>query len=96
MTTITNDLSLNTLIVSSVVALVGWGLKGAAWALTEAIKAAVAHVIRLIAKIETFDSKLGDLTRAVGDVEKMRRDINEYYKQFRLLESRFNESQEKH
>lgn len=84
------DLSLNTLIISGVVALVGWGLKGVAWALIEAIKQLVSTLVTTIAKVEILDAKMGELTHAVGDIQKMRTDINEYYKRLRALEREFN------
>ncbi len=84
--TFSNDLSLSTLIISTVVALVGWGLKGVGALLMDAIKNLITKLIETIAKVELLDAKLSDVIKTVGDVEKMRDDINAYYKRLKELE----------
>lgn len=82
------DLSLNTLIISGVVILVGWGLKGAMWALGEACKNLVTTLISTMAKVELLDSKVTELINAVGDVHKIRHDLNGFYSRLKELEEK--------
>jgi len=83
------DISLSTLVLSAVVCLVGWGLKAVAWAIIESIKTLVTTLVSTIAKVEILDSKMSELTHAVGDIQKMRTDVNEYYKRLKILEAYF-------
>ena len=83
------DLSLNTLILSGVVLVVGWGLKAVAWAVIEAIKALVTKLAETIGKVEVLDAKLSEVVKTIGDVEKLRNDVNSYYARLKKLEARF-------
>lgn len=83
------DLSLNTLVVSGVIALVGLGLRAVAWALIEAGKALINKLVETIAKVEILTKQMDELTRAVGDVQKMRTDVNAYYERLKQLEVTF-------
>lgn len=81
--------SVNTLILSAAIGIAAWFLKGVAWALAELGKSLIAHVVNLLGKISTLDAKMSELTHAIGDLQKMRNDINEYYKRLRVLERNF-------
>lgn len=85
------DLSLNTIVQSIVIVGVGLAMRGIAWALIEAIKTLVTRLIETIAKVELIDAKMGKIVDTVGDVEKMRRDINEYYRQLKELKKELEE-----
>ena len=82
------DISLNTLIISLVVALVGWALKGALWATGEACKKLIETLLTTMAKVEVLDAKLLDLIKTVGDVQKIRTDLNSFYTRLKELEDR--------
>lgn len=86
---ITNDISWNTLIISAVVAVCAWILKGIGKLVVKSVEAAIAYMIQLIKKVETLDSKMIQLNDAVSDHEKLRGDINQYYKQHRELRAEF-------
>lgn len=83
-----NDVSLNTLIVSLVVAIAGWALKGAMWALGEACKNLVQHLVKTLVKVESLDNKVGELIQAVGDIQKIRTDLNGFYERLKKLEDK--------
>lgn len=84
---ITNDLSLaavlNTLIISTTIAIVGWLLKQAASLLVklliDAIKNLIAKLNEAISKVEILDHKVTECIRAVSDHEKLRNDIRVYF-----------------
>jgi len=86
------DLSLNTLVVSGAVALVGYGLRVVVLTLVAAIKGLTAKLVETIAKVEILDSKMSQLTHAVGDFQKSKTDINEYFNRLRKLEKEFYDS----
>lgn len=83
------DLSLNTLIVSGVIATVGLLLRAGLWALIEGGKALVNKLVETIAKVEILTKQMDELTKAVGDVQKMRTDVNGYYERLKKLEYKF-------
>lgn len=72
--------------MSAVVALVGYGLKAVAWALIEAMQALVKKLVETISRVEILDSKMDVLTQAVGDVQKIRTDLNSFYARLKKLE----------
>ena len=84
---IENDVSASTLIISAVIAGVGWVLKGAAKLLVNAGEALVKKLVETISKVETLDSKINQVVQTIGNVEKTRTDLNEYYKRLKALES---------
>lgn len=89
---IENDLSLNTIIISGVVALVGYGLKSVGKALIDAIIDLVKHLVSTTAKVQMLEAKLSELIRAVGDVEKIRTDLNRAFSRIKELDDKFKNS----
>ena len=83
------DLSLNTVIISGVVAIVGWLLKGAMWALGEICKQLILKLVETISKVEAFDKDLKKVVEAVGAVQKIRTDLNGFYDRLKELEGKF-------
>lgn len=79
----TAEFSLNTIIISGVVALVGWGLKGAAWALGETCKRLIEKLIQTITKVEVLESKINDVLAMRADVDKLKYDVNNLYAKLR-------------
>lgn len=80
------DLSLNTIIISVVVAIVGWLLKGVAWALAEVCKQLIETLIRTMSKVEVLESKINDILAMRGDVERIKTDLNTAFGKIRELE----------
>jgi len=93
--TITNDLSANTLIVSFVIAAVGWGLKKSLTFLITLLVDAIGKLIKklteTIGRVEILDTKMSALTHAVGDHEKLRKDIQLYFSELKDLRKQFEE-----
>jgi hypothetical protein len=83
------DLSLNTLIVSGVVAMVGWSLRGLTWMFVEAVQKLIKTLIETIARVEVLNAKMDVLTKAVGDVQRIRDDLNGFYDRLRKIEAEF-------
>lgn len=83
------DISLNTIFLSAVVVFVGWSLKAVAWALIESIKALITKLVETIARVEVLDEKMTQLTQAVGDVQKIRTDLNGLYSRLKKVEEKF-------
>lgn len=79
-------ISLNAVVISCAVALVGWALKGAMWALGEACKNLITTLITTMAKVELLDAKVGQIIEAIGDVHKIRSDLNGFYTRLKKLE----------
>lgn len=88
------DLSLNTLIISGVILLSGYLVKGAAWLLVEGMKTLIKKLVETIGKVEVLSSKMDTLTHAVGDVQKIRSDLNSYYERLKQVEKKFREENE--
>ncbi len=85
---VVNDLSLNTLIISGVVAVVGYLLKGVLWALGEVCKTLIETLLKTMAKVEVLDTQLSKVIEAVGDVQKIRTDLNGFYARLKVLEDK--------
>lgn len=87
------DISISTVIVSVVVGVVGWSLKAVAHAAIETFKEIakklLEKMVETIARVEVLDAKLDRLVDAVGDHEKLRSDINQYYRQLKDLRTEF-------
>ncbi len=80
------DVSVNTLIISGVVGLCTFLMKGTGHALVTLGKELVMTLTRTIVKVETLDKELTKLIAAVGDVQKIRSDLNEFYARLKKLE----------
>ena len=93
--TIQNDLSANTLIVSLVMAGVGWGLKHTLTflvnLLVDSIKSLIQKLTETIGRVEILDTKMETLTRAVGDHEKLRGDIKVYFDELKKVKAQIEE-----
>lgn len=85
----TSDVSLNTLIISGVVALVGYGLKGVGGALIEAIKKLITHLIQTTAEVQMLKAQLSELIAAVGDIQKLRGDLTKGFERIKALEEKY-------
>lgn len=73
------DLSLNTLIITVVLGLVGWGIKGVAWALAETCKQLIQTLLRTITKVEVLESKIVEVLALRSEVDKIKFDLNNLY-----------------
>lgn len=80
------DLSLNTLVISIVVAVTGWLLKGVAWLIIEGMKSLVQHLVDTQAQLLTFKSQLEQILGAMASFEKMKADLNGLFGRVRDLE----------
>lgn len=94
-----NDLSLNTLVISAVIGGSIWLFK---IAMTEIIKLLIAAIKNLISKlnetigrVEILDKKMDTLATAVGDHEKLRRDIQYYFTELKNLRSKLENLEQK-
>lgn len=77
------DLSLNTIVISAVVGLVGWALKGTAWALGETCKQLIETLIKTITKVEVLESKITAVLAMRAEVDKLKYDVNNLYAKVR-------------
>lgn len=82
----TNDLSLNTLIISGVVAVVGYLLKSVGAALLEAIKSLIVHLVENVAEVKGLKRDLVELIQAVGDIQKIRYDLNNSFARIKQID----------
>lgn len=84
---IQNDLSLSTLVISSVstivIALVGWGLK-------ESIKTLISTLLKTMAQVSVLDAKLVEVIKAQNEFPKMKQDLNAYFERLKKIESDLN------
>lgn len=80
------DLSLNTLIISLVIFIVGLMVKATSWALIEAIKSLVTKLVETVARVEVLDEKLKDILKTIGDVDRLRQDLTNGFKRIKKLE----------
>ncbi len=84
-----NDISLSTLVMSGVVAVVGWLLRGGMKLLVLAIQTLVKKMVETISKVDLLDAKIADILKTIGDHEKMKTDINAFYARLKKLEEEF-------
>lgn len=75
------SLDVNTLILAGVVGAVGWGLK-------ELAKSLITHLVKTEARMAVLDEKMGDVIKAIGDVQKIRTDLNAFYTRLKVLEAK--------
>lgn len=85
-----NDISLSTLFLSGVVALCALGLRGAIWGLAEVCKALIVKLIETMSRVDLLDQKFKDLLEVIGDVQKIRYDLNGFYSRLKKLEDKFD------
>ncbi len=83
------DVSLNTLIISAVVGIVGYLLKGVAWALGETCKNLITTLTRTIIKVEMLEKDLAKVAEAIGEVQRIRVDLNGFYARLKEVEDKF-------
>lgn len=76
-----NDISLNTLIVSAVIAAATWALKGG---IIQLIKALLANQVKMISLENQIEKVIG----IIDEVPKIKLDLNASYKRIRILEER--------
>lgn len=97
---IENDLSLNTLIVSGVIAVVGWALKKTlsflCGLLVDSIKSLIKKLTETMTRMEMLSAKVDVLTVAVGDHEKLRKDIEIYFTELKKLRTQIEQIQNNH
>ena len=86
---IEQDVSISTFLISGVIAIVGWALRGGIKLLIAAIQLLVKKMVETISKVDLLDAKIADILKTMGDVEKTKRDLNEYYKRLKTLEDDF-------
>lgn len=82
------DVSMNTLIISAVVAGVGYALKGAAKMLGTVCRELILKLVETISKVEAMDRDLKKVIEAVGDVQKIRTDLNGFYSRLKEVEDK--------
>lgn len=88
--TFLNDISLNTLFISGVVAITGLALRGAVWGLAEICKTLIVKLIETMSRVDLLDQKFKDLLEVIGDVQKIRYDLNGFYSRLKKLEDKFD------
>ncbi len=81
----TNDVSVNTLIISSVVALTGWALKGIGVLIVDTCKKLIETLLRTITKVEVLESKINVILEMQGDVQKLKFDVTQAHNFIREL-----------
>ncbi len=86
MISLENDVSLSTLVVSGVIAAVGFILKATGKLLVTAVTELIKKLVETIGRVDTLDANLARVVGAVAAVEKNRADLNEYYKRLKVLE----------
>lgn len=85
---IENDLSLNTIIISGVVALVGYGLKSVGKALIDAIMNLVKHLVTTTTKVQILEEKLSALIQTISEFEKMKLDVNRAFARIKEIDDK--------
>lgn len=86
---VVNDISLSTILITVAIAVGGWLLRETGKAIVKVITKLIETLLQTMADVKTLDSKLKDLINAVGDVQKIRNDLNQYYKRLKTLEDEF-------
>ena len=86
------DLSLNTVIITVAVGAVGFLVKEAVTVVCEKL---IAQLIETAAATAITDKKIETLIDATGDVEKLRRDLNNCFVLYRELRTDFDKLKNK-
>jgi hypothetical protein len=85
---------MNTLIISGVIAAVGWlvklALETAFKLLIEYIKKLLTQLADTTSKVSLLDQKMADVVHAVSDMNKLKIDMNTFYTRLKILEDKFN------
>ena len=80
------DISPDTLMVSLVIAAVGWLLKNGLVLLKEAVGSLIKTLIETMAEVSSFRNDLKDIKEIMGQVPKLQADMNEYYRRLKAFE----------
>lgn len=82
-------------IISTAVAATGWVTKKA---LEVSFNLLISYIKKLLAElgetkvaIQVLDTKMGELTHAMGDIPKIKADLNAYYDRLKTLEAKFDQ-----
>ena len=91
---IVNDLSANTVVITIGIGIGTWLLRSIGKLLLKGLTAFTEHALKLYGEMILVKSKLDEFLRRTDDHEKLRTDVNNYYKQFRELRSEIDRSKE--
>jgi hypothetical protein len=83
----TNDLSLNTLVLSIVIGLVGWGLK-------ETAKALITVLIENLARMKLLEEKMNEVLKTVSDIQELEFKLNGFVLRLEAIEDKVSKSLE--
>ncbi len=86
----TNDLSANTIIISAVVGLCMYFLKGAITFLAAKIGLLIEALWKNQASMVLLEAKIKEIIDIVNDVPKLKTDLNSYYARLRFAEKKLN------
>lgn len=86
---VTNDVSINSILITGAIAVAGYLLRGGAKLLVLAIETLVKKLVETIAKVETLDANIKHIFEVLATVEKNKNDLNEYFKRLKNLEDEF-------
>ena len=76
-------ISLDTIIVSVVIGGVGWALKIATQEL-------IKTLLQTMATVEVFRQKIDGFSIAIAEIEKMKKDLNQYYSELKKIKENKN------
>ena len=76
-------ISLDTIIVSVVIGGVGWALK-------IAIQELIKTLLQTMATVEVFRQKIDGFSIAIAEIEKMKKDLNQYYSELKKIKENKN------
>lgn len=86
----TNDLSANTILISTVVGLCAYFLKAGVSFLASKIGLLIEALWKNQASMVLLDAKIKEVIDIVNDVPKVKSDLNVYYKRLRFIETKLN------
>ena len=86
------DISLSTIFISGTIAVVGWlvkaGLNAGMNLLIEYIKKLLLQLDKTSSDVAVLTTKHNELVQAIGDVQKIRYDLNGFYARLKALEEK--------
>lgn len=89
-----NDLSVNTLVQSAVIGIVGWLVKKAfeisIRLLVSYIKSLLTQLGETTKALTTLSSDMERVLRTISEFDKMKDDLNKYYARLKVVESKLD------
>lgn len=84
----TNDISANTVIISAVIGVCAYLLRGGVNYLASRISLLIEALWKNQAAMVLLDAKVKEVISVVNDMPKLKADLNTYYKRLRLIENK--------